>query len=196
MASITKIVTVTAALMLAAAGAWLAFKEGIEVVEAAGKEAEATESEVKLRETSSVRESLKELSTTQEPDPALDMVYQQFLQIREAIQSGKLTESNCEALFLTADWPAQQASDIMLRPEAVLRDLLAVHTDVVGPRLYTGIVGQDDQDLMVLVHDGYVFTLCQRSQEMFMAAGPSFDELSTTGYLELVLETVITEWKL
>lgn len=191
MSNFIKIASVTGVALLAGAGIWAACRAK---KQPAATAAAVNKTDVKPSKapTASSRETLKEVSITHEP-VVTDAVFGMYTRITKALADGSVTQVGATPTIVVQP---------LLDSEDGLNTLLYSPEKLIGERAVDEItVFVDDKGhagdmILVIAYRDIVYSLLMRDESHFVAAGPLLDSISSMGYLQLLLETMVEQWKI
>lgn len=176
-------------LALAGAGVWM-FLSDSEKAPAGKPASPANKVHPNVTKPTTPRETLKGVSITNQP-VVTDAVYNLYLRISKALGAGTVKQGDYAPVveirpLMGADDPI---NTLLYHPETLIdsydRERITVIVDTDG---------HADAMVMIVTYRDLQFTMLMRDKENFVAAGPLLDDISTMGYLQLLLESVADQW--
>lgn len=193
-----KLAVAVTATVLAGVGIWVACREKAPVM--GGQSAPVSKSAIPAKvATASDRETLKGVSVTRQP-VVTDAVYGLYCRITKALADGTVNQEGVTPAVIVQSMESNDGRGILLdtllyAPETVIAEEL-VEVNPSATAVFVSDRGYQGNSILIVGYRDLLFTLMMKDDTHFVAAGPLLDSVSTMGYLQLILESMVEQWKI
>lgn len=194
MSDYTKMAVVAGAALLAGVGIWATCREKPATVRTAPvAQAPVKDPAPTKTATASERESLKEVNVTREP-VVTDTVFGLYRKITAALAAGGLNQEGDTPVITVMSLldETDGINTLLYHPEK----LISVQSTNPYIRVFVDEQGHAGDMILVIAYRDLSYSLLMRDETHFVAAGPLLDNVSSMGYLQILLETLIDQWKI